>query len=74
MKCQAKIQDGLGGKYRCDKDAVYNITTETFASHLQSVVKKSRNLCALHAHRLKSKFNYKIKHCNKKCIITEKVI
>ena len=71
MNCTAKIQDGLGNHYGCDNEATVEIITETFASHLQRNVVKKRFLCPLHAGRLKSRFRYKIKHCGKKCVITE---
>lgn len=72
MHCTAKIQDEFGNEYKCLKEAVSKITTITFASHLQKNVTKVRHLCSLHAGRVKSRFNYKIKHCKKQCIITEK--
>jgi hypothetical protein len=71
MDCQAKIQDGLGGNYKCLETATKKITIETFAPHLQRIVKKSRCLCDLHAARLKSRHNYRIKHMGKKTTIIE---
>lgn len=71
MNCQARVQDEFGHKYKCLIPAVSKITTETFASHLGRIVKKSRNMCSLHGSRLKSKYNYRIKHMGKKTTITE---
>ena len=72
MKCQAKIQDGLGGHWKCSEDATKEITFETFAPHLQKVVKKVRCLCNEHSARLTSNHRYKIKHCGKKTTIITK--
>jgi hypothetical protein len=71
IECRAKIVDEFGNKYKCSEQAVVNIITETFAPHLQRIVKKERLLCAHHAHRLRNKYNYQIKHCGKKCTITQ---
>ena len=71
IQCQAKIQDGLGNHYKCNEEASVQITTKTFASHLQKTITKVRSLCPIHAGRLKSRFNYKIKHCGKQCEIIQ---
>ncbi len=71
MRCQAKVQDGFGNKYKCNNEATTKIKTETFASHLQKNVIKERCLCSTHAKRLKARFRYAVKHCGKKSVITE---
>lgn len=71
MNCQAKIIDEFGNKYKCLQPATKQITTKTFAPHLQKDVVKTRALCSTHAARLKSRFRYKVKHCGKQTIITE---
>ena len=68
----AKIHDSYGGKYKCENEAIHEVKTETFASHLGRTVTTVRKLCTKHKHRLVSRFNYKIKHCGKQCKMTIK--
>lgn len=65
MKCQSRIQDEFGGKYKCLKEATKKITTKTYASHLKREVITTSCLCTDHAHKKRNKYNYKLKNCHK---------
>ena len=71
MKCQAKIQDEFGGKYKCYDEAVTKLIITTFAPHLQRDVITTKCLCSMHLHRTKNRYNYRIKHLGKKCTLKE---
>lgn len=74
MKCQAKITDNYGCKYTCLEEATKKITITTFAPHLNKEISKYRCLCTKHAHRLKNRHNYKIKHLGKQTTIKEELL
>ena len=69
MNCQAQINDHLGHKSKCGKQATVNVTTIT--EHKNGVTKKVRNLCGEHRKRLVARHRYQIKHCGKKTKIIE---
>ena len=70
MNCKAKIQDSLGNEFVCLKEATKSITIETFAPHLNKVVKKVRHLCDKHGSALLKRHRYQIKHLGKKSQLT----
>lgn len=61
MNCQAQIHDHYNNKYKCPNQATKKITIETFAPHLNRVVKKVRCLCNKHSKPLLQRHRSKIR-------------